>query len=91
MNQDLTISDNNGLMQLHSATCFAMTHFMNGHHCPKLAQLIVYQLNALIAHPGLLGNLETRSKYLKLQEHWQTVNQHLLDQQAALNSRPSFH
>lgn len=65
--------------QLHATTCGLMTRFINGHHCPKLAQLIVEQLGLLLAYPGLIAS--SRTMYQQLKEHWQGVIELLLEQQ----------
>ena len=41
------------ISQLHATTCLSMTQFINGRHCPKLANSIVHQLSLLLAHPDL--------------------------------------
>ncbi|MCK9606182.1 MAG: hypothetical protein M0R33_06975 [Methylomonas sp.] len=71
-------ADKQDLSQLHAATCLLMTRFINGLHCPKLAHLIVQQLQQLLAHPGQTPN--SREMYLKLLEHWQSVSSSLLEQ-----------
>lgn len=59
------------MSQLHAATCLLMTRFLNGHHCPKLAHVIVQQLQKLLSHPH---TADSRDMYLQLLEHWQTVS-----------------
>lgn len=71
------------MSQLHAATCLMMTRFINGHHCPKLAHVIVHQLQQLLAHPQ--QTQDNRDMYLQLLEHWQSVSSSLLEQ------RPSSH
>lgn len=67
------------LSRLHASTCLSMTRFINGHHCPKLAQQIVAQLNQLLAHPEL--NVSgSRDTYLLLLEHWRKISAQLREQ-----------
>ncbi len=75
------------MSQLHAATCLMMTRFINGHHCPKLAHLIVQQLQKLLSHPVTQEIPDSRDMYLQLLEHWQSVLSSLLEQKQA--SRPS--
>lgn len=66
------------MSQLHAATCLMMTRFINGHHCPKLAHVIVHQLQRLLAHPQ--QTQDSRGMYQQLLEHWQAVSSSLLEQ-----------
>jgi hypothetical protein len=75
------------MTQLHAATCLMMIHFINGRHCPKLAHVIVQQLQKLLSHPVTQEIPGSRDMYLQLLEHWQTVLSWLLEQKQA--SRPS--
>jgi len=79
------------LIRLHAATCFSMTQFINGHHCPKLGHLIVRQLSLLVAHPDLEDASASRDMYLQLLEHWQKVTSHLLEQQVMRTQSAKFH
>ncbi|MDT4291027.1 hypothetical protein RO575_15780 [Methylomonas sp. MO1] len=69
--------------QIHAATCVLMTQFINGHHNPKLAHLIVQQLGRLLSHPELAHSASSRDMYLQLLEHWQTVTNLLLERKSA--------
>lgn len=84
-------SDQAELIRLHAATCFSMTQFINGHHCSKLAHLIVRQLSLLVAHPGLSDVSASRDMYLQLLEHWQKVTSYLLEQQANRSQAAKYH
>ncbi|MDP2904167.1 MAG: hypothetical protein Q8N96_13855 [Methylovulum sp.] len=79
------------LIRLHAATCFSMTQFINGHHCPKLAHLIVHQLSHLVAYPDLEQVSASREMYLQLLEHWQKVTAFLLEQQNARETPSKYH
>lgn len=68
------------LARLHAATCLSMTQFINGHQCPKLAHMIVRQLNLLLTHPELEPVSNPRDMYLQLLEHWQKIAAQLLEQ-----------
>lgn len=68
---DSTVVIQQEMKKLHATTCRLMTRFINGHHCPKLAQLIIEQLGLLLAHPGLIAS--SRTMYQQLKEHWQNV------------------
>lgn len=59
--------------QLHAATCMMMTRFISGHHCPKLANVIVQQLKQLLAHPATQELSDSRDMYSQLLMHWQEV------------------
>jgi len=76
--------------ELHAATCVLMTRFINGHHCPKLAHIIVQQLQRLLTHPALEHVPTSREMYLQLLEHWQNVSTLLLEHKAA-QSRSLYH
>ena len=67
------------LSHLHANTCLLMTRFINGHHCPKLAQMIVSQLGHLLTHPQLEQLPDSRNVYQQLLEHWQSVTRQLLE------------
>ncbi|OAI18758.1 hypothetical protein A1359_04090 [Methylomonas lenta] len=75
------------MIQLHAATCLMMTRFINGRHCPKLAHVIVQQLQKLLSHPVTQEIPDSRDMYLQLLEHWQSVLSSLLEQKQA--ARPS--
>ena len=77
------------LRQLHAATCALMTRFINGHHCPKLAQLIVQHLDRLLAHPHLISG--SRTMYRQLEEHWRSVANLLTEQQQTPHRNETFH
>lgn len=72
---------------VHAATCLMMTRYINGHHCPKLAQGIVLQLQKLLSHPVTQETPDSRDMYLQLLEHWQNVSSMLL--QPIHSERPS--
>lgn len=67
-----------------------MTRFINGYHCPKLAQLIVQKLRHLLAHPELEQIPSSRDMYKQLLDHWQYVTHFLLEQKAA-DKKPVQH
>jgi len=79
------------LARLHAATCLSMTQFINGHQCPKLARMIVRQLNLLLAHPELDSVSNTRDMYLQLLEHWQKITAQLLEQRNAGKTAVVYH
>lgn len=79
------------MTQLHAATCLMMTRFINGHHCPKLAHMIVHQLQRLLAHPVTRETPGSRDMYLQLLEHWQSVSSSLLEQNQTSRSRHLYH
>lgn len=79
------------LIRLHVATCLAMTEFINGHHCPKLAHFIVHQLSRLIDHPELGQASPSRDMYQQLLGHWQKVTAQLLAQQKSRKATPCYH
>jgi len=85
--QNLTKRDD--LIQLHASTCYAMTQFINGRHCPKLAHFIVQRLSLLLSHPELTLVTSSREMYQQLLEHWQLVTKQLLEQKnsVALESK----
>ncbi|MGR8942558.1 MAG: hypothetical protein ACU83P_13315 [Gammaproteobacteria bacterium] len=83
MREFQTKSERDELARLHAATCLSMTHFINGRQCPKLAQMIVRQLNQLLSHPELEAVSNTRDMYRQLLEHWQNITAQLLDQRNA--------
>ncbi|MBD9357123.1 hypothetical protein [Methylomonas albis] len=77
------LANGRDVAQIHAATCLLMTQFINGHHNPKLAHLIVQQLGRLLSHPELEHSASSRDMYLQLLEHWQTVTGLLLERKAA--------
>lgn len=77
------------ISQLHAATCLLMTRFINGHHCPKLAHVIVHQLQQLLAHPQQTP--DSREMYLTLLEHWQSVSTAMLEQRRPEPSNHRYH
>jgi len=92
MFEDNSISPNGrDVAQIHAATCLLMTQFINGHHNPKLAQLIVQQLSRLLSHPELEHSASSRDMYLQLLEHWQTVTGLLLERKAARQQPVATH
>lgn len=70
------------LNQLHASTCMSMTQFINGHHCPKLAYVIIQQLNRLLVHPDV-EQTGSREMYQQLLEHWQQITVELLGRKSA--------
>lgn len=64
------------LQALHVSTCVLMTRFIDGHHCPKLAQSIVRKLHQL-----LQSSAAQQKMYTDLLEHWQKVAEQLVEQQ----------
>ncbi|AMK75217.1 MULTISPECIES: hypothetical protein [Methylomonas] len=93
MFEDNSISLTTGrdVAQIHAATCLLMTQFINGHHTPKLAHLIVQQLGRLLSHPELEHSASSRDMYLQLLEHWQTVTGLLLERKAARQQPAATH
>lgn len=79
------------LTQLHLTTCVLMTRFINGHHCPKLAHMIVRQLGCLVTHPQLEKLPTTREMYQQLLEHWQNVTRQLLEEKSNRRQRTVYH
>lgn len=79
------------LTQLHATACLLMTRFINGHHCPKLAHLIIQQLGHLLAHPELEKIPASRAMYQQLLEHWQNVTGLLLEQKSARHLHTQYH
>lgn len=77
------------MSQLHAATCLMMTRFINGHHCPKLAHVIVHQLQQLLTHPR--QTQDSRDMYLQLLEHWQGVSSSLLEQKPDARRTGLYH
>lgn len=80
MPESKTQSANTDLSLLHASTCLSMTRFINGHHCSKLAQHIVHQLNRLLSHPDLNQLPDSRDMYLQMLDHWQKIAHQLLEQ-----------
>lgn len=91
MPEQPTIYEKTELIRLHAATCFSMTQFINGHHCPKLAHLIVHQLSHLVAHPDLEQVSVSREMYVQLLEHWQKVTACLLEPQSVREPPSKYH
>jgi len=58
---------------------------------PKLAHLIVQQLNSLLTHPKLEQFPDSRNMYQQLLEHWQKVTALLLEQQAVGQRQSQYH
>lgn len=81
----LETSTTHELIQLHANTLMLMTQFSNGHHCPKLAHMIVNQLHRLVTETEMEQALEGRQIYLQLLKHWQHVTRSLIE--ARDNSR----
>lgn len=79
------------ITQLHAATCLLMTRFINGHHCPKLAHVIVHQLQRLLTHPALEHVPASQEMYRQLLEHWQGVTDTLLAQKSVRQSEAVYH
>ncbi len=91
MPEQPAVMEKTHLINLHAATCLTMTQFINGHHCPKLAHLIVHQLRRLLAHPELEQLHECRDMYQQLLEHWQNITAHLLEQQNRKRPHQAYH
>ena len=72
---------------LHATTCLLMTRFINGHHCPKLSQQIVSQLQQLLNQPASTQQARSREMYRQLLAHWQAVTRQLLEK----TSRPTVY
>ena len=83
--------DTHDMTQLHAATCLLMTRFINGHHCPKLAHVIVQQLQGLLAQPAIQKMPDSRKMYLQLLEHWQEVSRTLREQKATRRQAIRYH
>lgn len=81
--QVIAVEELQRLHDLHLTTCTLMTSFINGHHCPKLAHLIVHQLGQLLSFSRSLQITTNQEMYVQLLEHWQNVTQQLLEQQFA--------
>lgn len=75
------------MSQLHAATCLLMTRFINGYHCPKLAHVIVHQLQKLLVHPATQKNEDSREMYRQLLEHWQNVSSSLVEEKQTRQAR----
>lgn len=87
----ISLPNSRDVAQIHAATCLLMTQFINGHHNPKLAHLIVQQLGRLLSHPELEHSASSRDMYLQLLEHWQTVTSLLLEGKAARQQTTATH
>ncbi|WP_431066132.1 hypothetical protein [Methylotuvimicrobium sp.] len=68
------------ITHLHASTLMLITQFSNGHHCPKLAHMIVNQLNRLITESELEQLPTGQQMYRQLLSHWQQVTHTLLEQ-----------
>jgi hypothetical protein len=79
------------LTHLHATTCLLMTRFINGHHCPKLAHLIVQKLEHLLSHPELEKVSTSRNMYQQLLEHWQNVTSLLQEKKAVHRQSAKYH
>lgn len=79
------------MSQLHAATCLMMTRFINGHHCPKLAHVIVHQLQKLLSHPDTQQTPSSRDMYQQLLEHWQNVSSALSEPKPAQRQPHLYH
>ncbi|MEC4747194.1 hypothetical protein [Methylomicrobium sp. Wu6] len=86
MPESQTTPERGELARLHATTCLSMTQFINGRQCPKLAQMIVRQLNQLLMHPELEPVSQTREMYRQLLEHWQQIAAQLLEHRDARKS-----
>jgi hypothetical protein len=82
---DSTVAIQQETTQLHASICAMMNCFINGHHCPKLAQMIIQQLGHLLAQPELVPS--SLAIYQQLQEHWQNIRGLLLEQQSNRRQR----
>ena len=88
---EVKLAGKQDMSQLHAATCLMMTRFINGHHCPKLAHIIVQQLQRLLAHPVTQQTADSREMYLQLLEHWQTICTELLQQRQGHQPTSIYH
>lgn len=79
------------LTQLHAGACMMMTRFVIGPHCPKLAHVIVHQLQKLLAHPITQESPDSRAMYSQLLEHWQNVSNALLAQKQTSQATQLYH
>jgi hypothetical protein len=79
------------IIQLHATTSLLMSRFINGQHCPKLAHVIVQQLQRLLSHPALESAPINREMYRDLLEHWQSVTTELLEQRDARRQSFIYH
>jgi hypothetical protein len=77
------VTDKQDLTQLRAATSLMMTHFINGHHYPRLVHMIMQRLQQLLAHPSTEQITGSREIYVQLLEHWQTIYNNLLTQNEA--------
>jgi hypothetical protein len=59
-----------------------MTQFINGHYCPKLAYVIIQQLNRLLKHPDLDQASGSHEMYQQLLGQWQQINMELLQRKS---------
>jgi len=82
---------NGELARLHAATCVSMTQFIQGHQCPKLARMIVRQLNLLLTHPELEPASKTRDMYRQLLEHWQKITAQLFEERNTRKNSVIYH
>ncbi|WP_150049678.1 MULTISPECIES: hypothetical protein [Methylomonas] len=79
------------ISQLHAATCLMMTRFISGNHCPKLAHVIVHQLQQLLAHPVTQQLPDSLTMYNQLLQHWQHVSSALADKEAERKAFLRYH
>lgn len=88
---EITPGDTLEISQLHAATCLLMTRFINGYQCPKLAHVIVHQLQKLLTHPATHENEDSREMYRQLLEHWQNVSSSLIAQKRIEGKSRIYH
>ncbi len=79
------------ITQLHAATCLMMTRFIDGDHCPKLAHVIVQQLQRLLNHPQTQQAPESSGLYRQLLDHWLNVSNSLSTPQKKSSEKYLFH
>lgn len=65
-----TLAAKDELVGLQVSAEVLMTRFIELGSCPKLAHLIVHQLQKILVHPQLQGLTETLNIYRRLIMHW---------------------
>jgi hypothetical protein len=70
----LNLAAKDELVGLQASAEVLMTRFIELGGCPKLAHLIVHQLQKILAHPQLQSLTETQNIYRRLIMHWQIVS-----------------
>ncbi len=87
-----TLAAKDELIDLQASAGVLMTRFIELEGCPKLAHLIVHQLQKVLVHPQLRGLPETQNIYRRLLAHWQTVSSEFHGQRDAYpKSNSAFH